>query len=247
MRLRVTSPAGTVIAPGAPKIRVMQLTADLAPWDNSPRNASVRAVVYPTGWEGTTRGPYGGCVVYFSFESLPESCEGSCGEGFWFWPRRRARSIPAGGGEHRANADQREMPCRSDSFAQPAAWLRCTSVEGPQGVWASQALQVKCPCCVLRSRTLQSPSSRLAIQPFAQKQHPSEFSGRLSRKGDLSIDTSLIRFGCSGRAAGLVFVKGSLLKRSLFTFAPGSVRVGRRVPRHSHSVPPRRIWPNQEQ
>ena len=42
--MRATFPAGTVS--GAPKIRAMQIIADL---------------------EGTTRGPYGGCVGYFSF------------------------------------------------------------------------------------------------------------------------------------------------------------------------------------
>ncbi len=42
--MRATFPAGTVS--GTPKIRAMQIIADL---------------------EGTTRGPYGGCVGYFSF------------------------------------------------------------------------------------------------------------------------------------------------------------------------------------
>ncbi len=42
--MRATFPAGTVS--GAPKIRAMQIISEL---------------------EGTTRGPYGGCVGYFSF------------------------------------------------------------------------------------------------------------------------------------------------------------------------------------
>jgi anthranilate synthase component 1 len=49
--MRATFPAGTVS--GAPKIRAMQLIADL---------------------EGTTRGPYGGCVGYFSFNGNLDTC-----------------------------------------------------------------------------------------------------------------------------------------------------------------------------
>ncbi len=49
--MRATCPAGTVS--GAPKIRAMQIIADL---------------------EGTTRGPYGGCVGYFSFNGNLDTC-----------------------------------------------------------------------------------------------------------------------------------------------------------------------------
>ncbi len=49
--MRATFPAGTVS--GAPKIRAMQLIAAL---------------------EGTTRGPYGGCVGYFSFNGNLDTC-----------------------------------------------------------------------------------------------------------------------------------------------------------------------------
>jgi anthranilate synthase component 1 len=49
--MRATFPAGTVS--GAPKIRAMQIIADL---------------------EGTTRGPYGGCVGYFSFNGNLDTC-----------------------------------------------------------------------------------------------------------------------------------------------------------------------------
>jgi anthranilate synthase component 1 len=49
--MRATFPAGTVS--GAPKIRAMQLIAEL---------------------EGTTRGPYGGCVGYFSFNGNLDTC-----------------------------------------------------------------------------------------------------------------------------------------------------------------------------
>ena len=34
----------------------------------------VRAVVYPSGREGTTRGPYAGCVGYFSFNGNLDTC-----------------------------------------------------------------------------------------------------------------------------------------------------------------------------
>jgi len=72
--MRATFPAGTVS--GAPKIRAMQIIAELAPWDNLLADGIVRAVVHPTGREGTTRGPYAGCVGYLSFngnldKSLP--------------------------------------------------------------------------------------------------------------------------------------------------------------------------------
>ena len=49
--MRATFPAGTVS--GAPKIRAMQIIA---------------------GLEGTTRGPYGGCVGYFSFNGNLDTC-----------------------------------------------------------------------------------------------------------------------------------------------------------------------------
>jgi anthranilate synthase component 1 len=49
--MRATFPAGTLS--GAPKIRAMQVISEL---------------------EGTTRGPYGGCVGYFSFNGNLDSC-----------------------------------------------------------------------------------------------------------------------------------------------------------------------------
>lgn len=49
--MRATFPAGTVS--GAPKIRAMQIISKL---------------------EGTTRGPYGGCVGYFSFNGNLDTC-----------------------------------------------------------------------------------------------------------------------------------------------------------------------------
>jgi hypothetical protein len=49
--MRATFPAGTVS--GAPKIRAMQIIAEL---------------------EATTRGPYGGCVGYFSFNGNLDTC-----------------------------------------------------------------------------------------------------------------------------------------------------------------------------
>jgi anthranilate synthase component 1 len=49
--MRATFPAGTLS--GAPKIRAMQIISEL---------------------EGTTRGPYGGCVGYFSFNGNLDCC-----------------------------------------------------------------------------------------------------------------------------------------------------------------------------
>jgi len=55
--MRATFPAGTVIPPGGTKIRAMQLIAEL---------------------EGTTHGPYAGCVGYFSFNGNLDTCITIC-------------------------------------------------------------------------------------------------------------------------------------------------------------------------
>ena len=49
--MRATFPAGTLA--GAPKVRAMQIISEL---------------------EQTTRGPYGGCVGYFSFDGTLDCC-----------------------------------------------------------------------------------------------------------------------------------------------------------------------------
>ena len=67
--MRATFPAGTVIPQSGTKIRAMQIIADL---------------------EGTTRGPYGGCVGYFSFNgnlkmfTLTPTLSRPLGEGEFF-------------------------------------------------------------------------------------------------------------------------------------------------------------------
>src|SRR5688500_7528873 len=68
-------------------------------------------------------------------ESLSENCVGSCGEGFWIWPRRRDRSIPAAGCDGRANAGQRQKNRARRVFLEKAVSLRCFSVEDPQGIF----------------------------------------------------------------------------------------------------------------
>ena len=70
--MRATFPAGTVS--GAPKIRAMQIISELAPWDNSPSVPGAPVTGHPTGREGTTRGPYAGCVGYFSFNGNLDTC-----------------------------------------------------------------------------------------------------------------------------------------------------------------------------
>ena len=50
------------------------------------------------------------------FKSLSENSEGRCGEGFWLWPRRRGRSIPAAGCDGRANAGHRQKTRRPEGF-----------------------------------------------------------------------------------------------------------------------------------
>ena len=49
-------------------------------------------------------------------KSLSENCVGSCGEGFWLWPRRRGRSIPAAGCDDRANAGHGQKTRRPEGF-----------------------------------------------------------------------------------------------------------------------------------
>ena len=53
------------------------------------------------------------CLVY---KSLSENCKGCRGWGFWLWPRRRGRSIPAAGCNNRANAGQRQKARRPEGF-----------------------------------------------------------------------------------------------------------------------------------
>ena len=49
-------------------------------------------------------------------QSLSENYKGCCGEGFWLWPRRRGRRIPAAGCNDRANAGQRQKTRRPEGF-----------------------------------------------------------------------------------------------------------------------------------
>src|SRR6185295_18863513 len=57
-----------------------------------------------------------------------------------------------------------KRPAARRVFAQKAVWLRCSSVEDPRGVWASQALQVRFP-------KLRGALSRTAVSFFAPR-HP---------------------------------------------------------------------------
>jgi hypothetical protein len=68
-------------------------------------------------------------------QSLFENYAGCCGEGFWLWPRRQGRSIPAAGGNDRPNAGHGQKTRRPEGFQQKAVWLRCSSVEDPRGIW----------------------------------------------------------------------------------------------------------------
>ena len=56
------------------------------------------------------------CRTGKAAESLSENCVGSCDEGFWLWPRRRGRSIPAAGCDGRANAGHRQTTRRPEGF-----------------------------------------------------------------------------------------------------------------------------------
>src|SRR5713101_6532592 len=49
-------------------------------------------------------------------ESLFGNYEGCCGEGFWLWPRRRGRSIPAAGCDDRPNAGHGQKTRRPEGF-----------------------------------------------------------------------------------------------------------------------------------
>jgi len=50
------------------------------------------------------------------FKSVSENSVKSCGEGFWLWPRRRGRSIPAVGCNDRANAGHGQKTDRPEGF-----------------------------------------------------------------------------------------------------------------------------------
>jgi hypothetical protein len=91
-------------------------------------------------------------------KSLSGNAEGSCGQGFWWWPRRRGGRSPAVGCNHRANAGHRQKTRRPEGFRG----------NGP----LTSLLVGHRPCGY-------APSSRLAIRPFPRKQDPSEFSDRL--------------------------------------------------------------------
>jgi len=77
---------------------------------------------------------------------VSENCEGSCGEGFWLWPRRRGPSIPNAGCKDRANAGHGQKTRRPEGFrakgrlaslllsrrSREDILLRCAS---PSGLW----------------------------------------------------------------------------------------------------------------
>jgi len=48
--------------------------------------------------------------------SLSENSQGSCGEGFWEWPKRRDRSIPVANCDGRTNAVHRQKTGRPEGF-----------------------------------------------------------------------------------------------------------------------------------
>jgi len=89
-------------------------------------------------------------------KSLFENYTRCCGEGFWLWPRRRGRSIPAAGGNDRANAGHGQKTRRPEGFQQKAVWLRCFSVEDPRGIWGfpSPAIQIPERECALARKAV---------------------------------------------------------------------------------------------
>src|SRR4029079_18695892 len=60
--------------------------------------------------------PHRACDTQENCKSLSENCVGSCGEGFWLWPRRRGRSIPAAGCDSRANEGHWQKTRRPEGF-----------------------------------------------------------------------------------------------------------------------------------
>src|SRR5260221_9885983 len=91
-------------------------------------------------------------------KSLVGNYEGRCGEGFWLWPRRRVRSIPAAGCKERANAGHGQKTRRPEGFRG-------------KGRLAS---------LLLSRRSARDILLRRAIRPFPRKQRPSWFPSRLS-------------------------------------------------------------------
>src|SRR5712692_9977842 len=84
-------------------------------------------------------------------ESLFGNYEGCCGEGFWLWPRRRGRSIPAAGCKERVNAGHGQKTRRPEGFRG-------------KGRLAS---------LLLSRRSTRDILLRRAIRPFRRKQRPS--------------------------------------------------------------------------
>ena len=52
----------------------MKIIAELARWNNFAIGCYRFRHIYPTGREGTARGPYAGCVGYFSFNGNLDTC-----------------------------------------------------------------------------------------------------------------------------------------------------------------------------
>jgi hypothetical protein len=81
-------------------------------------------------------GPHAFHGYYFRLRACLKTTRGCCGEGFWLWPRRRGRSIPAAGCSDRANGGHGQKTRRPEGFQQKAVWLCCSSVEDPSGVFS---------------------------------------------------------------------------------------------------------------
>ncbi len=113
-------------------------------------------------------------------ESLIENWERCCGLGFWIWARRSRRSIPGAGCDACDNEGQSQKTCRPEGFRVNGRLASLLLSRRPtRGYGLPKPCESVSPKCVVRCRALQSPSSRLAIQPLTRKQHHSQFSDRL--------------------------------------------------------------------
>jgi hypothetical protein len=88
-------------------VRTYKPVLDDAPWRSFDSTAAYR------DWCEANLPEYLG---YRRAKSLSENSEGRCGEGFWPWPRRRGRSIPAAGYDGQANAGHGQKTRRPEGF-----------------------------------------------------------------------------------------------------------------------------------
>lgn len=73
-------------------------------------------------------------------QSRIKDSKGCCGKSFKYFSRYELRVSFQHVAKAKSPKCSEERPAAQRVFAQKAVWLRCSSVEDPRGIWASQAL-----------------------------------------------------------------------------------------------------------